>query len=97
MSRSSHSVLGFDQAHLETNVPGWSARTNAPSPWPVLTALRAMWHAVREGLAAHRRYEHLRSRGTPHDTAIRQALYIGVTPSQITREAAKSLYFAGKA
>jgi hypothetical protein len=94
MSRSSHC---FDETHHKTNLPDWPAHTIAALPWSILIALRAMWDASREGLAAHRQYEHLRSRGVPHGAAIREALGIGVTPSQVTREVAKPLYFVGKA
>jgi hypothetical protein len=55
------------------------------------------WEAWRDGLAAHRQYEHLRSRGVPHEEAIREALGVGYSRSQAAREAAKPLYFAGKA
>ena len=44
--------------------------------WPIATKLRSVSNALREGIAAHRHYEHLRSRGIPHDAAIRQALGI---------------------
>jgi hypothetical protein len=56
-----------------------------------------MGEALREGLAAHREYEELRSRGMPHDTALRAALGLGTSPQQRTRAAAKPLHFAGKA
>ena len=67
----------------------------AAASWPTVTALRAGCDALREGLAASRQYEQLRSRGVPHDTAIRSALGFG--PSQGTRQAAEPLFFAGKA
>lgn len=44
------------------------------------TMLRALWKAPTAGFAAHRRYEHLRSGGMPHETAIRKAL--GVAPDE---------------
>jgi hypothetical protein len=56
-----------------------------------------MWEACRDGLAAHRCYEHLRSKGVPHETALREALGVGCRCSQAAREAAKPLYFAGRA
>jgi hypothetical protein len=54
-----------------------------------------MYDALREGLAAHRQYEQLRSRGVPHDTALREALGFGRSPA--TRYTARRIYFAGKA
>jgi len=51
--------------------------------------------AFLEGLAAHRHYEQLRSRGLAHDTALREALGFG--PAGGTRETARPIYFAGKA
>jgi hypothetical protein len=41
---------------------------------PIAGALRTIWNVLGETIAAHRRYEDLRFRGDPHDTAIRQAL-----------------------
>ena len=67
------------------------------APWPILTVLRAMWDAFRDGLAAHRQYESLRSKGIPHDTALREAIGIGITRSDRTRGVVKPLCFAGKA
>ena len=43
---------------------------------PTAVTLRSIRDALREGLAAHRRYEHLRSEGVHHDPAIRQAFGI---------------------
>jgi hypothetical protein len=57
--------------------------------------MRAVCDALREGLTASRQYEQLRSRGVPHDTAIRSAL--AFRPSQPTRQAAEPLFFAGRA
>jgi hypothetical protein len=56
-----------------------------------------MYDALREGLAAHRQYEQLRSRGVPHDTALREALGFGRSPAHATRDTARRIYFAGKA
>jgi hypothetical protein len=69
----------------------------APAPWPMLATLHAMWDAWGEALAAHRQYEHLRSRGVPHDTALRESLGLGRIPRAGTPYAAKLLYLAGKA
>jgi hypothetical protein len=40
--------------------------------------LRAILGALPDGLAAQRRYEHLRSEGVPHNLALRQAF--GISP-----------------
>jgi len=68
-----------------------------PAARPIAPTLRAILDGWRDGLAAHRQYEQLRSRGIPHDTAVREALGIGHTPAQAWREAAKPLCFAGQA
>jgi hypothetical protein len=69
---------------------------DAASSRPTAPALGMFWDSLREGLAACRQYEHLRSSGIPHDTAIREALGFGAGPAQLRRHE-KSLYFAGRA
>ena len=64
---------------------------------PMAATLRAMGGALREGLAAARQYERLRSSGLDHDRAVRAALGFGLIPSQAPRRSAKPLCFAGKA
>jgi hypothetical protein len=56
-----------------------------------------MADAWREGLTACRQYEKLRSSGVPHDRAVREALGLGLIPSEVPPRAARSLYFAGRA
>jgi len=51
--------------------------------------------AFCEGLAAHREYEALRSRGITHERALREALGLGC--SRLPRETVTPLYFAGRA
>jgi len=70
---------------------GWATR------WRPLAALGAAWSTFRDGLAAHREYERLRSRGMPHDKALRQALSFGQEPSRRMPRSAKSLFAAGRA
>jgi hypothetical protein len=48
-------------------------------------ALRTWRDALREAVGAHRRYEHLKSRGVAHDTALRQALGIPAVNSETRR------------
>ena len=73
---------------------GPRGRATAP---PIATTLRAIADAWREGLAACRQYEELRSSGVPHDRAVREALGLGLIPSEAPPQAAPSLYFAGQA
>jgi hypothetical protein len=68
----------FDQIHQAKNPTGRSAQPRAAAAsWPIVSALRAMWDQLGEGLAAHRHYERLRSRGVPHATALRESLGMG--------------------
>jgi hypothetical protein len=76
MLRNSCYAPGYDETHHALDLAGWSSRPTGFSSSPIASKLRAIWDALREGIAAHRQYEHLASRGIPHDTAIRQALSI---------------------
>jgi hypothetical protein len=69
----------------------------SPGAWPPLRVLRAMCEALHEGLATHREYEALRSKGLPHDAALRQAFAIGPVPSRQAWGTVAPLYFAGRA
>jgi hypothetical protein len=69
-------VPGFDETHKALDLAGWSSQPAGFSCIPITTKLRTVRDALREGIAAHRQYERLRSRGIPHDKAIRQALGI---------------------
>ena len=64
---------------------------------PAHTVLRLMCEALQDGLAAHRHYEELRSRGVAHDSALRQALAIAPAPSEPARARIAPLCFAGRA
>jgi hypothetical protein len=50
--------------------------------------LRSLCEALLDGLAAHRHYEELRSRGVAHDSALRQAFAVAPEPSTPTRDRA---------
>src|SRR5437868_5455472 len=89
MLRSFHCAPGFDETQRETSLTGPSVPPIAAASWPTLTALWTMCDALGEGLAAYRRYEHLRSMGVPPETALREALGIGVARSQETPAAPK--------
>jgi hypothetical protein len=95
MVPSSHCAPSLDEAHPATH--GAEEQPSRASVWSLLSAPGVILDAVREGLAAHRRYEHLRSRGMPHDAALGEALGLGASRRHATRETAKSLYFAGRA
>jgi hypothetical protein len=97
MLSTCHCATHPHAAHHATSPPGLFVRPTAASAWPMLAALAAMGEALSEGLAAHREYEELRSRGMPHDSALRASLGLGASPQQRTRSAAKPLYFSGKA
>jgi hypothetical protein len=56
----------------------------ATTPWsprPLATTLLSVLDALWGGFAAHREYEHLRSRGIAHDTALRHAF--GITQADL--------------
>jgi hypothetical protein len=80
MLRNFHSAPGFHVRH-ETASTGRSAQPTAVLSWPLVSALRTVWDQLGEGLAAHRHYERLRSRGVPHAAALRASLGIGRNPS----------------
>ena len=71
------------ETHQETS----PARPTSAT-WQITTRLRSVRGTLRESLAACRQYEHLRSSGIPHDTAVRESLGMGLIPSQVLREAA---------
>ena len=71
MLRNFHYEPDFDATLAGTNP---TVHSSTPT-WR--TALRKMGDAWCEGLAAHRQYEHLRSRGILHDRALTEALGIG--------------------
>jgi hypothetical protein len=96
MLRTCHCPTHLHAAHYATSPPGIFVPPTALSAWPMLAALATMGESLREGLAACREYEELRSRGMPHDTAIRASLGLGASPQQRTRAAAKPLHFAGR-
>jgi hypothetical protein len=95
MLRSFRHAPELYRPYPEEPLAGWASRPIAGFRSP-LTALRIVSEALRESLAACREYEDLRSRGVPHDTALRQALGFGPSPSPATRATAKPLWFVGK-
>ena len=95
MLRSFDDVFGFEATHWQRKLTGRSPAPPAASAWPALAAVRMMCDAFCEGLAAHREYEALRSRGIGHGRALREALGLGC--SRLPRETVTPLYFAGRA
>jgi hypothetical protein len=75
MLRQSCYQPGFDRISRQID-----PAPTAPAAWRIASMLPAIRDAWREALAAHRRYEHLRSRGIGHDPAIKKAL--GVRTAQ---------------
>src|SRR5262249_47034532 len=92
MLRNCDDTLGFEPIHWTANLAGWSPPS---SSWHAVAAAGMMWDAFCEGLAAHREYEALRSRGIGHGRALREALGLG--RSRLPRETGTPLYFAGRA
>jgi hypothetical protein len=95
MLRNCDDTLGFDAIHRQRNLTVWSSPPPAVSGWPAVSAVRKMGAAFCEGLAAHREYEALRSRGMAHERALREALGLGC--ARLPRETVAPLYFAGRA
>jgi hypothetical protein len=74
MLRSMHFEPGCYPSRAATYRAAGYSRPIAPSLWPVVTGLRAVCGVLHEGLIAYRRYERLRSRGMPHETALTEAV-----------------------
>jgi hypothetical protein len=73
MLHSLHHTSGFEATCR-------CAQPDAAASRLATTALGTFWDSLREGLAACRQYEHLRSSGVSHDTAIREALGFAPVP-----------------
>jgi hypothetical protein len=95
MLGSCHYLPDFNHTYLASRT-GRAVRP-ASAPGAIVSALWRAWEACRDGLAAQRHYGDLRSRGVAHEVAIREALGVGHSRSPRARDAAKPLYFAGKA
>jgi hypothetical protein len=85
------------RSYIEESQPETDLARPAAAAWQIATTLRSIRGVLHESLALCRQYEHLRSSGIPHDTAVREALGTGPIPSRGTRATAKPLCFAGKA
>jgi hypothetical protein len=73
MSTTLYATDHFDETRTEQSQTGRSRQASAPAFWSATTVL-ALFSALCDGLAAYRQYEHLKSRGIPHDDALRHAL-----------------------
>ncbi len=95
MLQNSHCLASF---HETISTRTWQVVAHgqsAASSWPTVTALRKIYAAFGEALAACREYEQLRSSGLPHDAALRHSLGIG--SAQRSCGTTRPLYFAGRA
>ena len=71
----------LDKSYRDTELAAQIIRRADDRPTATTGMLRSIVGALREGLAAHRRYEHLRSKGIRHDPAIRRAFGISLPAS----------------
>jgi len=86
----------LSKSHQETELAAQPARRTDDRLTATAGMLRTILGALREGLAAHRRYEHLRSKGVHHDPAIRQAFGIS-HPASASEERRRSRRAGGSA
>ena len=63
-------------SYRETQLAARPAQRAGDRSRPTTARLRTIGDALLEGLAAHHRYEHLRSKGVHHEAALRQAFGI---------------------
>ena len=78
-------------------ISGRRRYSSATHSQPAHMVLWMLCEALQDGLAAHRHYEELRSRGVSHDSALRQALALAPAPSRSGCEGLTPLWFAGRA
>ena len=71
----------FDNSYRVTELATQPARQTDGRPTATVVTPRTILGAFLEGLAAHRRYEHLMSEGVHHNVAIRQAFGISLPAS----------------
>ena len=81
MLRNRDQMPAFANLARVTDLARSGGPQKASSPWRVATLLPTLWDALRESLSAWRQYEHLTSRGIPHDPALRQAIGLAHPPS----------------
>ena len=86
----------FGKSYRVTEPAAQPARRTADRPTATAGKLRTILDALREGLAAQRRYEHLRSKRIHHDPAIRQAFGIA-HPASASEERSRCCRVGGSA
>jgi hypothetical protein len=91
MLRNSSFEEHFDTVELEKVPVSLPVQRTAPPSWPLTTMLRTVVYALRDGVSAARRYEHLRSRGIAHDLALRMAIDVRRASSDIRPAARRHL------
>ena len=69
------------KSHPETELAAQPSRQTDDRPTATAVLLGTILGALREGLAAQRRYEHLMSGGVQHNVAIREAFGISLPAS----------------
>lgn len=76
--RQPHARLAENEPQTKITQPSESrsAQPGGSSSRLVAAGLRLVAQSLRQAFAAHRRYHELRSKGIPHETAIRLALRI---------------------
>ena len=95
MLQNCYCLASLEEAHHSPELAGRRPSPAPASQWQAVTALRKVWGAFGEGLAACREYEQLRSSGLAHEAALRHSLGIG--PAQRACGTSGPLYFAGRA
>lgn len=78
MPRSSCHAPGFHKTHQVQDRVRWPSRRTGWSHSPIAITPRTIWDALHGGINAYRRYERLRSKGVPHDKAIRKVFGISL-------------------
>jgi hypothetical protein len=76
-------TLSFDDTRQTIEQANRCAQGTASLSQRAAIMLRALWNALRDGLAVQRQYEHLKTRGASHDRALREALGIRTPASEI--------------
>jgi uncharacterized protein YjiS (DUF1127 family) len=72
-----HDRQNFEEAYQDAR------KQRAFASWSIATALLTFRDALVAGLAAHRQYEHLKSEGISHDSALKLALGVCNPASEV--------------
>jgi hypothetical protein len=82
MLRNCDHAPSFEDARQTIDPADRFAQGTAAASRPAAITLATICNALRDGLAAQRQYEHLKTRGVSHDRALRAALGIGIPASE---------------